>query len=98
MGRHPVGRARRGHAKEASAFLIDGLVAADRRVVPVGDEERAVRSHRHVGRTEPLVALTLENIDDLGLVARPIVGDRIGPHHVGAGVGMDDLIPEYFRQ
>ena len=87
-------RAGHGHTEDATAREVAHRVAADTGVIPIGDDERAVRRDAHVGGAEPLVARAGEHRGDARGVARAGGLRGIRAHHVRPGVAVDDLIAE----
>ena len=69
-------------------------MTADTRIVPVRDDERAIWSHAHIRRTEPLIARPIQDVVDLGLIASTVVGNCIAANDVRASVAMNQLIDE----
>ena len=55
----------RGDAIDAAPFAVGLSIPADDRVVPIADEQRAVRRHGHVYRSKPLVAFAFHEVDHL---------------------------------
>ena len=88
--RHRPGRTGGRDSVDAALFRVAHAVAAHARVVPVGHDQRAVRSHAHVARPKPAVGRAVHN----RLARRLIPGAGrlyvIRPHHVRAGVAVNE--------
>ena len=87
-------RSGHGYAENAPAGEIAHRVAAHTGVIPVGDNQRAVRGDADIRRAEPLVARAGEHGSDGRRVARTGGLHRVGAHHVRTGVAVDHLATE----
>ena len=88
----------RGDAIDAAPFAVGLSIPADDRVVPIADEQRAVRRHCHVNRPKPLVAFAFHEVDHL---ARETAAVRLGrgrPNDTRPGVAVDHLIVKNFGE
>ena len=85
-------------SEQAASIDIALTVTTNAWIVPVRDDQRSIRSHADIRRTEPLIASSIQDVIDLGLVASSIVGHRIAADYVWTGVAMDELIDESLGQ
>ena len=91
-----VGSAGRGNAKDSATAQIAHAMSANARIVPIGNEQRAIGSHAGIGRAEPLVGDAFEHVHGRSLVASAIVLDRIGSRDTGASIAVNHLVLENF--
>ena len=73
-------------------------MSADAGIVPVGDEDRAVRRDADIRRPEPVVASSEEQILRVGLVAGSRFACRVSANDVRSGVAVDRVVLERSRQ
>ena len=81
----PLGR----DAVDPSGRLVAEGMAADARVVPVGDEDRAIGRRACIDRPEPRVVARQEDLV-LGPERRPLAGEREEVDLPRAGVDLED--------
>ena len=84
-------------AEQAASIQIPHLMATHARVVPIGDNQRAVRSDLDIRRPKPRVARPLQKIDNPGRVAGALIPRHIGPRYARPRVAMDQLAPQLVR-
>ena len=94
---HAVGMAGRGEPKDA-AGVVEGAVTAIHGIIPVGDEERAIRGHRDVAGTEVRVFPAAHQIGDDGGVAGTLFFHGERPDDALAGFGVKHLTAVFLRQ
>ena len=78
--------------EKSASFEVPHVMPAHTGIIPIRHYERAIGSGDHVGRAKPFVATRpVENVHNLGIIARPALRDGIRPDDTGAGIAMDDL-------
>ena len=88
----------RRDTKNSAALEVAHAVAADAGVIPVGDDQRAIRRDADVARAEPAIVAAFEDVENLGGVASAVGLGEIGAHNVRPGVAVDQLAVEDFGQ
>ena len=69
-------------------------MAADTGIIPVGDDQRAIRGDGDIGRPEPFVAGAFKYFNGFGGIPGSGFFDRITAHDIRAGVAVDHLVME----
>ena len=69
-------------------------MAADARVIPVGDENRSVGGDADIARPEPAISRAVGDVFACGGIARPITLHVVGADDIRAGVAVEERAAE----